>query len=231
MNSDISSRIIYFDKEFCVVVKHALENAETDVPQIFKDEIEARLGYVPELIACPHRLDMPVAGVQIIAFTKKAADFFTQNFANKKAQKTYWAIVEGTDFENKAAVLECYLVFNPTKRKAFVYDEEKRKSKKAVLDYEVFAQGKNYSYVKVQPHTGRTHQIRAQLAANGMHIKGDVKYGARRSDTIPGIRLFAREITIPVPNQKTPMTFTAEIPVKDALWEDFEQNVAASDTN
>lgn len=220
----MTSRILHFEKEYCVVVKHAGENAETDIPQLFKDEIYSRLGFTPELISCPHRLDMPVAGVQIIAFTKKAADFFTQCFANKKAQKTYWAIVEGTDFQNKSGLLESYLVFNSDKRKAFIYDFEKRKSKKAILEYEIFAQGKNYSYLKVQPHTGRTHQIRAQLASAGMHIKGDVKYGARRSDTLPGIRLFAREITIPVPNQKTPMTFTAELPHPDPLWEDLKNH-------
>lgn len=221
----MQSRIIHFDKEFCVVVKFPLENAETDVPEIFRDEITKRLGFNPEIIACPHRLDMPVSGVQIIAFTKKAADFFTQCFAQKKAKKTYWAIVEGTDFEKKSGTLEGYLVFNPQKRKAFVYDFEKRKSKKAVLDFEIFAQGNNYSYVKVNPQTGRTHQIRCQLANSGMHIKGDVKYGARRSDTLKGIRLFAREITIPVPGCSEPATFSANLPETDALWEDFMKNL------
>jgi len=217
----MESRIIHFDTEYCVVVKHAGENAETDIPELFKDEITSRLGHKPELIACPHRLDMPVAGVQIICFTKKAADFFTQCFAQKKAQKTYWAIVEGTDFTEKSGTLEGYLVFNPDKKKAYIYDFEKRKSKKAILDYEITGHGTNYSYVKVTPHTGRTHQIRVQLASKGMHIKGDVKYGARRSDTLPGIRLFARQITIPVPGKKEQMTFTAELPETDALWEDF----------
>lgn len=220
----MKNRIIYFDSEFCVVVKHAGENAETDIPQIFMEEIESRLGHSPEIISCPHRLDMPVSGIQIICFTKKCADFFTQCFAQKKAQKTYWAIVEGKDFKTKSATLENYLVFNPDKRKAYIYDYEKRKSKKAILDYEIIGQGTNYTYVKVQPHTGRTHQIRAQLANQGLHIKGDVKYGARRSDTLSGIRLFAREITIPVPGKKELMTFTAQLPETDALWEDFEQS-------
>ena len=216
----INERIIYFDQNFCVVTKLAGENSQTDIPKIFKDEIESRLEKKIDFIECPHRLDMPVSGVQIIAFNKTTFDLFTKNFQNNKIHKTYWAIVEGLqDSEN--GTLEDYLVFNTKKQKAFLYDEEVRKSKKVILDYQIIGKGQKYSFVEVNPKTGRTHQIRAQLAKNSMVIKGDVKYGARRSDSIPGIRLFAKSIKTPVPNSKEIVEFVSPIFPMDNLWKSF----------
>ncbi|MDD7416644.1 MAG: RNA pseudouridine synthase [Treponemataceae bacterium] len=224
MQDCLERRIIVFYDDFCIVTKYAGENAETDIPRIFEPVIKKKLGKEPEIISCPHRLDMPVGGVQIIAFTKKTFEYFTNVFSNKLARKTYFAIVEGVDFPQKEGRIENYLVFSPEKKKAFVYDYEKRKSKKAILNYQIFAQGDRYSYLIVEPKTGRTHQIRAQLASRGMHIKGDVKYGARRSDTIDGIRLFAYSIEMPLQkNDKncSSYRFEAQIPVLDSLWQDF----------
>lgn len=219
-NPTINERIIYFDQNFCVVTKLAGENSQTDIPKIFKDEIESRLEKKINFIECPHRLDMPVSGVQIIAFNKTTFDFFTKNFQNNKIHKTYWAIVEGLqDSEN--GTLEDYLVFNTKKQKAFLYDEEVRKSKKVILDYQIIGKGQKYSFVEVNPKTGRTHQIRVQLAKNSMVIKGDVKYGARRSDSIPGIRLFAKSIKTPVPNSKEIVEFVSPVFPMDNLWKSF----------
>ena len=219
-NPTINERIIYFDQNFCVVTKLAGENSQTDIPKIFKDEIESRLEKKIDFIECPHRLDMPVSGVQIIAFNKTTFDLFTKNFQNNKIHKTYWAIVEGLQ-ESENGTLEDYLVFNTKKQKAFLYDEEVRKSKKVILDYQIIGKGQKYSFVEVNPKTGRTHQIRAQLAKNSMVIKGDVKYGARRSDSIPGIRLFAKSIKTPVPNSKEIVEFVSPIFPMDNLWKSF----------
>ena len=219
-NPTINERIIYFDQNFCVVTKLAGENSQTDIPKIFKDEIKSRLEKKIDFIECPHRLDMPVSGVQIIAFNKTTFYFFTKNFQNNKIHKTYWAIVEGLQ-ESENGTLEDYLVFNTKKQKAFLYDEEVRKSKKVILDYQIIGKGQKYSFVEVNPKTGRTHQIRAQLAKNSMVIKGDVKYGARRSDSIPGIRLFAKSIKTPVPNSKEIVEFVSPIFPMDNLWKSF----------
>lgn len=219
-NPTINERIIYFDQNFCVVTKLAGENSQTDIPIIFKDEIESRLEKKIDFIECPHRLDMPVSGVQIIAFNKTTFDFFTKNFQNNKIHKTYWAIVEGLQ-ESENGTLQDYLVFNTKKQKAFLYDEEVRKSKKVILDYQIIGKGQKYSFVEVNPKTGRTHQIRAQLAKNSMVIKGDVKYGARRSDSIPGIRLFAKSIKTPIPNSKEIVEFVSPIFPMDNLWISF----------
>ena len=92
---EISDRIIHLENDFCVVTKLAGENSQTDISKIFKDEIEFKLNKKIDFIECPHRLDMPVSGVQIIALNKESFNFFTQNFSNNKIHKTYWAIVEG----------------------------------------------------------------------------------------------------------------------------------------
>lgn len=216
----ISDRFIYCSEDFCVVTKLAGENSQTDIPKIFKDEIESKLNKKIDFIECPHRLDMPVSGVQIIALNKETFNFFTQNFSNNKIYKTYWAIVEGVH-ELQSKTLQDFLIFNTKKQKAYLHDEQARKSKKVILDFNIFAQGKKYSFVEVFPQTGRTHQIRAQLAKNSMVIKGDLKYGAKRSDTIPGIRLVARSIKIPIPNSKEIKEFASQIFPMDNLWKSF----------
>lgn len=236
--TDLAGRIVHFDRDFCVVTKFAGENSQSDIPKIFQPEINRRLveneifsRKTPEVLECPHRLDMGVSGVQIICFSRFSLKFFSEQFSHNHAQKTYLAIVEGTDFPltEKTSTLSNYLIFVSKKKKAFIYDTEKNGSKECILDYRIFGAGQKYSYVEVFPKTGRTHQIRAQLAHNGMHIKGDVKYGARRTDSIPGIRLFAYSISIPVPknslclqhaNENATVTFKSEIPVCDNLWKD-----------
>ncbi len=216
----ISDRFIHFSEDFCVVTKLAGENSQADIPKIFKGEIEHQLNKKIDFIECPHRLDMPVSGIQIIALNKETFNFFTQNFSNNKIHKTYWAIVEGIH-ELQSKTLQDFLVFNTKKQKAFLHDEQVRKSKKVILDFNLFAQGQKYSFVEVFPQTGRTHQIRVQLAKNSMIIKGDVKYGAKRSDSIPGIRLVAKSIKTPVPNSKEIKEFTSQIFPIDNLWQSF----------
>ena len=138
---DVLQRIIYLENDFCVVTKLAGENSQTDIPKIFKSEIESRLNKEMDFIECPHRLDMPVSGVQIIALNKETFNFFTQNFSNNKIHKTYWAIVEGIH-EVQFKTLQDFLVFNTKKQKAFIYEEQVRKSKKVILDFNLFG----YSY-------------------------------------------------------------------------------------
>ena len=228
---DINSRILYFDKDFCVVTKFAGENSETDIPKIFHSEILERCGKLGikknEIkIACPHRLDMCVSGVQIICFTKESFSFFSSQFASDKIQKTYFAIVEGVfSTSENCATLENFIIFNPKTKKAKIVDSSdvgKNKAKKAILSYKIFGSGKNYSYLEVFPQTGRTHQIRCQLAYNKMHIKGDVKYGSPRSDSIPGIRLHSYAIEFFPPCDSTKkIKICSPIPVVDSLWQDF----------
>ena len=221
---EISDRIIHLENDFCVVTKLAGENSQTDIPKIFKEEIEFKLNKKIDFIECPHRLDMPVSGVQIIALNKESFNFFTQNFSNNKIYKTYWTIVEGVH-DLQYQTLQDFLVFNTKKQKAYLHDEQVRKSKKVVLDFNIFAQGQKYSFVEVFPQTGRTHQIRAQLSKNLMAIKGDVKYGAKRSEKMGGIRLHAGKIALFHPVTKEYLEFFGDFPFEDNLWLEVKKSI------
>jgi Pseudouridylate synthases, 23S RNA-specific len=109
-------------------------------------------------------------------------------------------------------------VFDTKKQKTFIVKPETRKAKKAQLYWRCAGAGDRYSFLEVELLTGRTHQIRAQLAHAGLHIKGDVKYGARRADTLPGIRLHAREVSFVTPGKKQLIKVVSPLPAQDPLW-------------
>lgn len=219
----INQRVIECTQDYAVVLKLPGDSSEDTIPQLFEEEITKQIGHKPEIMICPHRLDIPVSGIQIIALTNSALKFFSNEFAQQRVQKTYWAVVEGINYTKKEDVLSSYLLFNPQKKKAYLFKEEKRKTKKVSLAYKIIGQGERYSFVEVKPYTGRTHQIRVQLADIGMHIKGDVKYGSRRADTIPGVRLYAKSIECFTPNEKALKKFEAPIFPLDNLWQEFEK--------
>ncbi len=166
-----------------------------------------------------HRIDRPVGGVVIFARTSKALERMNKLFLEKKVQKTYWAVVQQRPpFENGKLVN--WLKKNQEKNKSRAYDKLVKGSKKCELNYELKGRSKNYFYLEVYPSTGRHHQIRVQLSHIGCNIKGDVKYGANRTNRDGSIHLFARSISFihPVKNQE--ITITANPPI-DPLWDEF----------
>ena len=188
-----------------------------------------------EFLECVHRIDRPVSGCVVMARNKRALAEVSGQFTNHTtASKKYWAVVEGvipasaspaqTEEENNEAaqtmpaLLEDYLVFDTKKQKTFIVKPETRKAKKAQLYWRCAGTGERYSFIEVELLTGRTHQIRAQLAHAGLHIKGDVKYGARRADTLPGIRLHAREVSFISPVKKKLVKVVSPLPAQDPLW-------------
>ena len=188
-----------------------------------------------EFLECVHRIDRPVSGCVVMARNKRALAEVSGQFTNHTtASKKYWAIVEGVipvnaapaqnglaqtgPLQTKPALLEDYLVFDTKKQKTFVVKPETRKAKKAQLYWRCAGAGERYSFIEVELLTGRTHQIRAQLAHAGLHIKGDVKYGARRADTLPGIRLHAREVSFISPGNKKLVKVISPLPELDPLW-------------
>lgn len=223
--------ILYFDDDIVIINKlqglvcEITEDKDSSIPLIYKPIIEEKLGHKVSLIECPHRLDKTVSGVQIIALNNEAFTNLTNQFAQHKVEKTYFTVVEGVGCCKKEDRLEHYIRFNPIKQKAIVTEEEARKSKKAILTYKLLGEGERYSFLEVKLLTGRTHQIRAQLAYCGFHIKGDVKYGARRSDTLNGIRLHARNIKFTHPKTKKEVYFQADMPIIDPLWQAFLDEV------
>lgn len=163
-----------------------------------------------------HRLDRPVSGAVIFAKTSKALTRMNKLFREKIIQKTYWAIVEKPPLK-KEDRLEHYLIKNQQKNKSRAYSKPYEGALKSVLDYAVLKTLDRYTLLKVKPISGRHHQIRVQLSTIGCCIKGDLKYGAKRSNKDASISLHAREISFIHPVKNEAITVTAPTP-KDALW-------------
>lgn len=220
------NRILFQDDYLVAVQKLAGEicesapGAKVDSKYFLPDIFSSSLG---EGLKCPHRIDRPVTGVAIMTRTDSAARRMSTIFSDSnKVKKTYWAIVEGiVEPTAELQKLSGYIKFLPSKQKAVLFESQERKSKKAELLWRSIGHGDRYSFLEVFPLTGRTHQIRVQLAKAGMSIKGDVKYGARRSDTLEGIRLHAAQIIFPHPKTAKEMVVRSDVPVIDPLWSAF----------
>ena len=193
-----------------------------------------------------HRLDRPVSGLVVFARTSKALTRLNKMFAEGEVHKTYWAIVpsrketgvrsqESGDRRQETGVrrqesgdwrqetgewqtLEHWLVRNEKQNKSYAYDHERPNAKKAILKYREISRSDNYTLLEVNLMTGRHHQIRCQLAAMGCPIKGDLKYGAPRSNPDGSISLMARRVEFIHPVSKAPIVIEAPVP-NDPLWQ------------
>ncbi len=164
-----------------------------------------------------HRLDRPTSGVVLFARTSKALTRLNDMFkSHEQIRKTYWAIVQGAP-KIPEARLENYLVRNEAQNKSYIAKPGAKEAKLAVLSYKTLVRGDNYTLLEINLETGRHHQIRCQLAALGYPVKGDLKYGARRSNPDGGICLHARRIEFIHPVSKQEICITAPVP-DDALW-------------
>ena len=222
-NIDVSSRILY-KSAACIVVNklkgEAVEGARGGIeslPEKLKTFLDS--GFVEAV----HRLDVPVTGCVLFALEKPALVYLNDVFAGRnkmRVQKHYWAIVEKpSHILPERARLVHQIETNLRLNKSFAYSEHAPGRKKASLKYRVTGEGKNYLFLEVELLSGRHHQIRAQLAAAGLHIKGDLKYGARRSEKDGGIRLHARALSFP--DNGEIICITAQPPLMDNLWKDF----------
>jgi len=181
--------------------------AEEDVAKRFNKPGKAFVGL-------PHRLDRPTSGIVVLAKTSKALARMNALFSGRDIQKTYWAIVEGCPAEPEAR-LEHFLHRDGKTKKSFV--SKHPNAQKAVLRYRILKSGNNYSLLQVDLETGRHHQIRVQLQAIGHPIKGDLKYGSKRSNSGGGICLHARELSFVHPVSQEQLHIVAPTP-SDALW-------------
>lgn len=163
-----------------------------------------------------HRLDRPTSGVVVFAKTSKALTRLNETFKNRETQKTYWAIVKNRPPQVQETLLH-YIKRNPKNNTSKAHIHEVPDSKKASLEYKIIKELTSYFALEVDLHTGRHHQIRAQLAAIGCPIKGDLKYGFDRSNPDGGIHLHARQLVLVHPVTKENMAFTAP-PPDDVLW-------------
>ena len=192
--------------------KTLAEEVKSYIKRKYKKPGEVFLGII-------HRLDRPVGGVVIFARTSKSLSRMNALFREKKMAKTYWAIVEEKPpFENGELVN--WLKKNQEKNRSRAYDSEVKESKKAELTYRLLGRSRHYYYLEIQPKTGRHHQIRIQLAHLGCKIKGDVKYGAKRTNKDGSIHLFARSLAFTHPIKKEKIIIRANPPI-DPLWNEM----------
>ena len=231
-------QVLYEDNHIIAVSKTCHEivqgdkTGDTPLSEMVKAYIKEKYQKPGEVfLGVTHRLDRPTTGVVLFARTSKALTRLNAMFqSHELIRKTYWAIVEKTENgkvkgENDEAIrLENYLWRNEKQNKSFVVKAGTKDAKRAVLSYRALAQSDRYTLLEINLETGRHHQIRCQLSAIGLPIKGDLKYGAKRSNSDGGISLHARKIEFVHPVSKLPISITAPIP-DDTLWKALEQQI------
>ena len=162
-----------------------------------------------------HRLDRPTSGIVLYAKTSKALSRMNEQFRNKKVKKIYWAVVDKPT-PNNSGTLENYLQKNQKQNKSYVTKGEN--GKHAILDYNLLKKLDNFYHLEIKPQTGRHHQIRVQLANIGCIVKGDLKYGAKRSNKDASIHLLAQKLEFVHPVTKEPISIIASAQ-KDSIWQ------------
>jgi 23S rRNA pseudouridine1911/1915/1917 synthase len=164
-----------------------------------------------------NRLDRPASGILLLAKTSNSAGKFSKLFQSDKVDKRYWVIVKNKP-EKENGQLEHYLKKGSKSKKSLVFEDDKKGGKKAILNYELLKSLEHYHLLEIQLQTGRFHQIRSQLAAIGSPIKGDVKYGARRSNPDRSIHLHARKLSFVHPFNNEKVSFEAAPSNDDPIW-------------
>lgn len=172
-----------------------------------------------------HRIDRPVSGVVLFAKTSKALARMNEMIRGGQISKKYWAVVENRP-QAESGELVHYILRDGKSNRSYCYNTPKGDAKRAVLRYAVLGASERYTLVEVELLTGRHHQIRAQLSKIGCPIKGDLKYGAKRSNPNGGISLHSRSMSFIHPVRKENISIEAPVPTDDNLWLFFAQSQA-----
>jgi 23S rRNA pseudouridine1911/1915/1917 synthase len=220
---EIEQERILYESADCLVVNklpgEAVEGAAAgmgDLPALLAERYAAQGGFLPTAV---HLLDVPVSGCALFARNQEALAGLNGAMTEGRIEKWYWAIIEAPAAPiPESGELVHWIISDTQKNKAKAYTQPGVNRKKAVLRYHVIGTGDRYLCLEIELVTGRHHQIRAQLAASALHIKGDLKYGARRSEKGGGIRLHARSLTFPDRGNRI-VRVTAPLPFTDPLWE------------
>ena len=223
--------VLYEDNHIIAVNKTCNEivqgdkTGDTPLSEIVKAYIKDKYNKPGEVfLGVTHRLDRPTSGVVLFARTSKALTRLNEMFkSHEQIKKTYWAIVQGCPKVPEAR-LENWLIRNEAQNKSYIAKPHANNAKQAVLEYKTLVRGENYTLLEVNLETGRHHQIRCQLAAIGCPVKGDLKYGAKRSNPDGGICLHARKIEFIHPVKKENICITAPVP-NDSLWQQLAASV------
>lgn len=222
--------VIYEDNHLIVVNKlpgqivQGDKTGDTSLAELVKAYIKEKYNKPGDVyLGIVHRLDRPTSGIVIFAKTSKAASRLSEMFREHKVKKTYWAIT-ATRPEGGMGRLTHYLRKNEEKNKSVAKKKPTKGYKEAILDFEQKSDSDRYYLLEIKLHTGRHHQIRCQLAAIGSPIKGDIKYGAKRTNMDGSISLHSRTTSFLHPVKKENMSFTAPV-TQDDLWQYFEKEL------
>ncbi len=222
--------ILYEDNHLLIVNKQACQPVQADVSGdlALEDELKAFIKIRDKkpgavFLGVVHRIDRPVSGIVLFAKTSKALTRLNQMIKERQIAKTYLAITENAPAVREGK-LHHFIERNPKKNKSYAYDNARPNSKEALLEYQTIAQSTNYYLLKINLITGRHHQIRCQLSKIGAPIKGDLKYGAARSNKDGSISLHAYSVEFIHPVSKKPIYLTAPLP-KDNLWNFFNDKI------
>nr|WP_062054958.1 RluA family pseudouridine synthase [Aquimarina longa] len=218
-------QVLYEDNHIIIINKRSGDIVQGDktgdkpLSEVVKEYIAEKYNKPGAVyLGVVHRLDRPTSGIIVFARTSKALPRLNTLFANKEAKKTYWAVVKNPP-SKKYDKLTHWLKRNPKQNKSYAHVNEVPDSKKAILEYQQIKKLNNYYLLEIDLHTGRHHQIRSQLSAVNSYIKGDLKYGADRSNKDGSIHLHARKLTFMHPVKKEQITIIAPPPT-DAIWDD-----------
>lgn len=230
MSNTFHQQVLHEDNHTLVINKHSGQLVQGDKTKD-KSIIDLAKFYLKEKYNKPgevfcglvHRLDRPTSGVLVLARTSKALSRLSEQFKGREVQKIYWAIVERKPKEKEGTLIN-FLKKNEKQNKSYVYDKEVNGSKRAELDYKLLASSEKYHLLELTLKTGRHHQIRVQLSHIGCIIKGDLKYGAKRSNKDASISLHARKLSFTHPTTKEQVLTVAPVP-QDNLWQFFEKEV------
>ncbi len=220
--------ILYEDNHLLIVNKTAgqLVQNDTSGDLSLEDELkkfiksrDTKPGAV--FLGVIHRIDRPVSGIVVFAKTSKALARMCEKVKNREIKKIYWAITESKPTSPYGELVH-YIERNPQKNRSYAYDTPRKSAKEGRLFYRYLCSGTHYHLLEINLITGRHHQIRCQLSKIGLPIKGDLKYGASRSNPNGSISLHARAIDFIHPVTKKLIHIIAPVPENDHLWSFFE---------
>ena len=216
-------QIIHEDNHIIVINKRVGDLVQGDktgdkpLSELIKDYIKEKYNKPGEVfLGVVHRLDRPTTGIVVFAKTSKALERLNKMFSERATQKTYWAVVKNKPPNNEDHLIH-YLKRNEKNNTSRAHIKEVPESKKALLDYKILKELNTYFVLEINLHTGRHHQIRAQLSAIGCPIKGDLKYGFDRSNPDGGIHLHARKLVFIHPVSKEELILVAPTP-NEVIW-------------
>ena len=222
-------KVVYEDNHIIIVDKCSGEIVQGDktgdkpLSETVKEYIKQKYNKPGNVfLGVVHRLDRPVSGLVVFAKTSKALSRLNDMFRTGDVHKTYWAIVKRRDIATEGTLTD-WLTRNERQNKSYAHEREVPGAKKAVLKYKVRAVADNYMLIEVTLLTGRHHQIRCQLSHMGCPIKGDLKYGAPRSNPDGSISLLSRRVEFVHPVSKENIVAYADVP-DDRLWNDLSAN-------